>query len=41
MTEVITSIEELTALEPAWLDLLRRTPGVTPFQTPMWLLPWW
>lgn len=40
-TEVITSIEKLTALEPAWLDLCRRAPGITPFQTPMWLLPWW
>jgi CelD/BcsL family acetyltransferase involved in cellulose biosynthesis len=40
-TEVITTIEELNALEPAWLALCRRTPGITPFQTPMWLLPWW
>ena len=40
-TEVITNTGALTALEPDWLDLCRRTPGVTPFQTPMWLLPWW
>lgn len=40
-TEIITSLEELNALEPAWLDLCQRTPGATPFQTPMWLLPWW
>src|SRR5258706_15927829 len=38
---VIASPEELAALAPAWLDLCRRTPGATPFQTPMWLLPWW
>jgi Protein involved in cellulose biosynthesis (CelD) len=40
-TEVITDPGALTALETEWLDLCRRTPGVTPFQTPMWLLPWW
>jgi CelD/BcsL family acetyltransferase involved in cellulose biosynthesis len=38
--EVITAPEELDALAPAWLDLCRKT-QVTPFQTPMWLLPWW
>ena len=40
-TEVITETDALTALESDWLDLCRRSPGVTPFQTPMWLLPWW
>jgi len=40
-SEVITDLEILNALEPEWLDLCRRTPGATPFQTPMWLLPWW
>ena len=39
--EVITDTDALTALEPDWLELCRRTPDVTPFQTPMWLLPWW
>ncbi|MEA2417202.1 MAG: hypothetical protein QOI58_3859 [Thermoanaerobaculia bacterium] len=38
--EVITEIEALEAIEPAWLDLCRKN-QVTPFQTPMWLLPWW
>jgi CelD/BcsL family acetyltransferase involved in cellulose biosynthesis len=38
--EVITDPEELDSLAPAWLDLCRKKP-VTPFQTPMWLLPWW
>jgi CelD/BcsL family acetyltransferase involved in cellulose biosynthesis len=40
-TEVITDPEALAALEVGWLDLCQRTPGATPFQTPMWLLPWW
>ena len=40
-TEVITDPETLIALEADWLDLCQRTPGATPFQTPMWLLPWW
>jgi CelD/BcsL family acetyltransferase involved in cellulose biosynthesis len=38
--EVITDPEELDSLAPAWVDLCRKKP-VTPFQTPMWLLPWW
>jgi CelD/BcsL family acetyltransferase involved in cellulose biosynthesis len=38
--EVITELEALQAIEPAWLDLCRKN-QVTPFQTPMWLLPWW
>src|ERR1700686_412325 len=40
-TEVITNPEALEALENEWLALCSRTPGATPFQTPMWLLPWW
>jgi len=40
MSEVITDLESLEALSPSWLDLCRKT-QVTPFQTPMWLLPWW
>jgi len=40
-TEVITDPDALAALEAEWLDLAVRTPGATPFQTPMWLLPWW
>jgi CelD/BcsL family acetyltransferase involved in cellulose biosynthesis len=38
---LITSPDALAAFEPEWLALCRRTPGTTPFQTPMWLLPWW
>ena len=38
--EVITNPEALQALETNWLNLCRKT-QVTPFQTPMWLLPWW
>jgi len=40
MIEVITDIETLEALAPDWQDLCRKN-NVTPFQTPMWLLPWW
>jgi CelD/BcsL family acetyltransferase involved in cellulose biosynthesis len=39
--ETITSIEALESIESRWLDLCRGTPDATPFQTPMWLLPWW
>src|ERR1051325_6535505 len=38
---IIRDIETLTELEPEWLDLYRRSPDATPFQSPMWLLPWW
>jgi CelD/BcsL family acetyltransferase involved in cellulose biosynthesis len=38
---LITSPDALAAFAPEWLALCRRTPGATPFQTPMWLLPWW
>ena len=39
-TEVITDPEKLEALAPDWLELCRKN-QVTPFQTPMWLVPWW
>ena len=38
---VIETPEELERLCPEWLELWRRSPGATPFQSPMWLLPWW
>ena len=37
---VITDIEDLAAIGADWLDLWRRS-GATPFQSLMWLLPWW
>jgi CelD/BcsL family acetyltransferase involved in cellulose biosynthesis len=40
MSEVITDPDALEALAPAWLALCQKN-QVTPFQTPMWLLPWW
>jgi len=40
MSEVITDPDALDALAPAWLDLCQKN-QLTPFQTPMWLLPWW
>src|SRR5579872_5078698 len=39
-TAAIGTFEELTALEPAWWDLWRRTPSATPFQSPAWLIAW-
>jgi CelD/BcsL family acetyltransferase involved in cellulose biosynthesis len=38
---LITEFEELERLAPEWLALWRRSPDATPFQSPMWLLPWW
>jgi CelD/BcsL family acetyltransferase involved in cellulose biosynthesis len=38
---VIDNIDALAALAPEWLDLWRRSANATPFQSPMWLLPWW
>jgi CelD/BcsL family acetyltransferase involved in cellulose biosynthesis len=38
---IITTAKDLAAIQPEWLALCRRMPGTTPFQTPMWLLPWW
>jgi CelD/BcsL family acetyltransferase involved in cellulose biosynthesis len=40
-TDVIRTTEQLEALEPEWLELWRRAPDATPFQSPAWLLPWW
>jgi CelD/BcsL family acetyltransferase involved in cellulose biosynthesis len=40
-TAVITDLPTLAALEAEWLELCGRTLDATPFQTPMWLLPWW
>src|SRR5437660_12531266 len=38
--EVITEIETLQTIDTHWLALCKKN-QVTPFQTPMWLLPWW
>src|SRR5438132_5094115 len=38
---VITTGEQLSAINADWLELWRQTPNATPFQSPMWLLPWW
>jgi CelD/BcsL family acetyltransferase involved in cellulose biosynthesis len=40
MSEVITDLQSLDAVSGDWLALCKKT-AVTPFQTPMWLLPWW
>jgi len=39
--DVIKTTEELEALEQEWLELWRRAADATPFQSPVWLLPWW
>ncbi len=41
MINILTGFQELEAIESEWLDLWRRDPRATPFQSPMWLLPWW
>jgi CelD/BcsL family acetyltransferase involved in cellulose biosynthesis len=38
---VITAPGKFAGLAPEWLDLWRNSPDATPFQSPMWLLPWW
>lgn len=41
MTDILESAEALQGIEPDWLDLWKRDAKATPFQSPMWLLPWW
>jgi len=38
---LISDPQELERLCPEWLELWRHSPDATPFQSPMWLLPWW
>src|SRR6266852_1441872 len=38
---VLTTSDALNSAAPDWLELWRRTTDATPFQSPMWLLPWW
>jgi CelD/BcsL family acetyltransferase involved in cellulose biosynthesis len=37
----IENAEAFAALAPEWWDLWRRAPSTTPFQSPVWLIPWW
>ena len=39
--EEATTIEELERLRGQWLELWRRCPQATPFQSPAWLIAWW
>ncbi|WP_181706422.1 GNAT family N-acetyltransferase [Chthonobacter rhizosphaerae] len=39
-TRVLTRLQELEALEPAWWALWRRIGTASPFQSPAWLIPW-
>ena len=40
VVELVTDAERFRALEPEWRDLWQRS-RATPFQSPMWLVPWW
>jgi CelD/BcsL family acetyltransferase involved in cellulose biosynthesis len=40
-TTMITDVEALPPLVPAWWELWRRCPQATPFQSPAWLVSWW
>jgi len=40
-TEVYTSPSALSSLRYEWLSLYREAVGVTPFQSPAWLIPWY
>src|ERR1700686_2718465 len=40
-TAILTTTQQLEAAEREWLELWRELPDATPFQSPMWLLPWW
>lgn len=37
----IGALEELAAIEHEWTALVDRTPEMTPFHRPQWLIPWW
>jgi CelD/BcsL family acetyltransferase involved in cellulose biosynthesis len=38
---LVKDVDALSALAPEWMELWRGAPDTTPFQSPMWLLPWW
>ena len=40
-TTLLTNVTALAAIAEEWLALWQRTDAATPFQSPMWLLPWW
>jgi CelD/BcsL family acetyltransferase involved in cellulose biosynthesis len=39
--DIICSPEVLAAFVPQWDALWRRSSDATPFQSPLWLMPWW
>lgn len=41
MIEIVDSDADLAALADDWAALWQRCPMATPFQSPLWLLPWW
>ena len=38
---IIREVPGLTELARAWEALWNRAAGATPFQSPLWLIPWW
>jgi CelD/BcsL family acetyltransferase involved in cellulose biosynthesis len=38
---IIRDAGALTEIARAWEALWSRVPGTTPFQSPLWLIPWW
>jgi len=40
-TAILTTPQQLEDVGREWLELWRETADATPFQSPMWLLPWW
>jgi CelD/BcsL family acetyltransferase involved in cellulose biosynthesis len=41
VAERITTLEDLDRVRADWHALWRRSPAVTVFQSPDWLIPWW
>jgi len=39
--DCITEQREFDKLRPEWIGLWQRLSTATPFQSPMWILPWW
>ena len=39
--ERIVDLQGLEEIRTEWLELWRRVPDATPFQSPGWLIPWW
>ncbi|HET7625069.1 MAG TPA: GNAT family N-acetyltransferase [Verrucomicrobiae bacterium] len=40
-SEWLTTRAAFESLEPEWLELWENSANATPFQSPIWLVPWW